>query len=174
MIPKVIMAIDPGKFGAIAYFVNGEFTAVYDVPLTKSEVNIPELVKLFSIDNFGEEFKKEDVFVFVEDVNNFPGAGAKQMRTFGWIVGLLDGIINTYGYRYVKVKPKEWQKLCWTGIPQINKSNGKTDTKAMSYIAFQRLFPGVNINDFPKSKDGRIDAVLIGYYGHILIGTSYV
>jgi hypothetical protein len=191
---KVIISIDPGKQGAIAIFIDGELHSVIDIPLIKTEVDRRRLAvllqpqsfsKCFDIDTSWDEIRSK-IHVFVEDVSNFPGASARSMRSFGYICGLLDGLLDAYGYSYTYIKPKEWQKFCWKGVSEIKKQKAvrnkdpeimstkmATDTKAMSYLAFCNLFPE-QINKIPKSKDGRIDAVLIGYYGISQIIRNYV
>jgi hypothetical protein len=172
------VAIDPGKQGAIAYFVNSEFAEVKSIPLIKTEVDLSALNQLLDesylralatthLSASHNEYSAgvtTEVFTAIEDVHALFGASASATFTFGYGCGLLEGLIYARGYKYLKVQPKEWQKKAWLGIPVIKKT-GKTstDSKAMSRLALNRLYPNLTTK-IPKSKDGMVDAILIGHW----------
>lgn len=163
---KVTIGIDPGKKGAIAYFVDGELKEVKDIPLIKTEIDVAALTQLLS-DHISLICPgPTSIFMALENVHALFGASAGSTFTFGHICGLLEGIICAYKYQYVKVQPKEWQKVAWAGVPNITRQGKKTiDSKAMSRVALTRLFP-TKAMEIPKSKDGQVDAILIGYWAN--------
>jgi hypothetical protein len=163
---KINIGIDPGKTGAIAYFLDDQFTLVEDIPTIKGkEVDIPQLRRLLSLEYLTGLFNHSSTpNVAIEDVHAIYGASAGATFTFGWICGLLEGILNSNSYPYVKVTPKEWQKKAWMGVPEIKKPGKNTkDSKAMSRLALNRLYPTISPT-IPKTKDGRVDAILIGHW----------
>jgi len=100
-------------------------------------------------------------------VHSIFGAGAKANFQFGRCLGLLEGMTIAYSLPFIKVKPKDWQKEMWEGVTPIKtivKGKKKTDTKATSLVAAQRLFPGDKFLGSERSKvphDGIVDGLLI-------------
>jgi hypothetical protein len=159
------IGIDPGKNGFICILdtniaPNGEFL-YYAVPLIGKDVDIKELNSILKRDY------DKDVHCVIEDVHAIFGSAAKATFNFGWIVGVLEAILVAHRIPYTKVKPKEWQKEMWQGIPLQKKPNGRTDTKAMSLLAAKRLFPNEDLTATERSvkpHDGKVDALLLSEY----------
>ena len=74
------------------------------------------------------------------------------------------------------VQPKKWQSI-WEGVPIQKVPTGKknkkgepmykTDTKATSLLAVQRLFPNIDLRASERCKiphDGIVDALLMAEY----------
>jgi hypothetical protein len=163
---KIKIGIDPGKQGAIAYMSGGKVLKYMSIPLIKTEINVRELAHLLTPDYIMNETLNGtcEISVALEDVHAMFGASAKSTFAFGHICGFLEGLIVANDYSYVKVQPKIWQKKAWTGIPLIKKAGkNSTDTKAMSRLALDRLFPNES-KSIPKTKDGIVDAILIAYW----------
>jgi hypothetical protein len=166
----ISIGIDPGKHGAIAYFRNKEFIRVIDVPLIGGEVDAQRLSHVLSTDWMVSMGIIEaptalcKIEVAIELVHALFGAAAKATFNFGYVCGLIEGIVAGYLYSYRKVQPKAWQKISWLGIPEVKKAGKKTnDSKAMSRLALNRLYPAQSLN-ISKSKDGHVDAILIGHW----------
>ena len=127
--------------------------------------------------------------VTIEDVK----ALQKPMQAGNWSLSrgktILECMCSCFDIPYTLVHSKTWQKQMWQGIPEqrgpstqvtkIVKGNkttytkkGTVETKMMSQIAAQRLFPGTDFRD-PNRKteraksihDGATDSVLIAEYG---------
>lgn len=158
---KIRIGIDPGKNGFICYNYNGHI--IYSpIPLIKKEVDIRKLMNDFYIWD-----GMEDVHCVIEDVHAIFGSSAKATFNFGWIVGVLEMLLVAHGIPYTKVKPKDWQKEMWQGVPLQKKPNGRTDTKAMSLLAAKRLFPDEDLTATERSvkvHDGKVDALLLAEY----------
>lgn len=170
---KLIIGVDPGKDGAIA--VSGVVIQKITIPKIKTEVDTRELARIFK--GFGE--LDREVTIILEDVHSIFGASAKSNFSFGKICGMLEGLCNAFGYRYIKVQPKVWQKAMHEGIPLITKpakkEGGKPtkDTKAMSLMAAKRLWPGeafVKSTRASNPHDGIVDALLMMEYGRRVYG----
>lgn len=164
---RVSLGIDPGKKGGIAIISEDRsMYAYYAIPLIKGkEIDITKLSEIFL--SIIETYHVANVCI--EDVHSIFGASAKANFQFGWCVGYLQGMVAAYQLPFIKVKPKDWQKEMWEGVSLIKKlGSTKTDTKATSLIAAQRLFPGDKFLATPRSStphDGIYDALLMAEYG---------
>ena len=159
---NIIVSIDLGLKGAIAYFVNNEFREVISMPLFKGDLDIKEYYHILDFNDY------RNVTYVIESVKiNFMG-GKKQIASSAKQLGLFEGFMTAMKTKWIGVLPSEWQKYCWKGITPIKDSKGKNDTKSTSWLAFQRLFP--DRIDLVKTKtkqgfdDGKVDAILLGYY----------
>lgn len=179
-IKKIYGAADPGKNGAIC-IINDENVNFYLFPKIGDQYDIKAMFEMFY--NFALEF--ENFHFAIEDVHKLP----KPMNSADWELSASKHILMTLAtvceIPYTLVKPKEWQKEMWQGIPEqrkpnkvvINKSGEKITkpgailTKEMSKMAALRLFPKLDLRD-PERKteraqslhDGIIDALLIAEY----------
>lgn len=170
---KISIGIDPGKNGAIA--INGVDDKImyYTIPKISKDVDLSGLHRIMGI-IFNLDGKKH---IVIENVHSIFGSSAKSNFQFGWINGVMEGMIVSYGIPYTKVSPKAWQKEMWQGVSPIMINTGKkkkdgspkykTDTKATSLLAAKRLFPNENFLATERSKvphDGIIDAILLSEY----------
>jgi|SRR6056297_316491 len=171
------IGIDPGKNGFICIMndldgmiINGDNPDItikeyYNIPIIGQEVDLNTMDSIFKNISMGVRF--ENYHCCIEDVHAIFGSSAKATFSFGWIVGVLEALLVAHGIPYTKVKPKEWQKEMWQGVPIQKKPNGRTDTKAMSLLAAKRLFPNEDLTATERSvkpHDGKIDALLLAEY----------
>lgn len=165
------IGIDPGKTGGIAVIEDKKLVDYIPVPTVGKDLNIDFLVKYL---------KGRDAFCILEDVHSIYGTSAKSNFQFGRVLGVLEGVISASDIPYVKVSPKEWQKVSWKGVEPVKINTGKKtsqgnpkykiDTKSTSLMAAKRLFPGEEFCQSAKSSkphDGIVDAVLIAFYGSV-------
>lgn len=158
----IYAAIDPGLTGGIAILHENGKLELHEIPLlVKGIIDYDALADIFRY------ISNQDHFLIMEDVHAIPGAGAKQSFNFGQVVGAKKALLSAFRIKHAMVQPKTWQKLAWTGVPNIQKSTGGNDTKAMSLVAATRIFPD---KKFLKSKDGLIDAALIAFYNKTTYG----
>ncbi len=167
----VSIGIDVGKKGALALLSHDKKLRLYEaIPLINKEIDVTELSKIFKLWNSTYDIG----IVGIEDVHSIFGAGAKANFQFGRCLGLLEGFTIANGIPFIKVAPKAWQKEMWEGVDIIKDNTGKktkqgnikykTNTKATSLIAAQRLFPGEEFLATERSytpHDGIVDALLI-------------
>jgi hypothetical protein len=163
---KISIGIDPGKSGFITE-ISERGVISYPIPTIKGkQLDIRELYEVLHNSSL------HDSFVVLEDVHAIFGSSAKATFSFGYVCGVIEGILVSLRIPYVKVQPKKWQKEMWEGIPLMKKpsSTGKTsvtDTKAMSFMAAKRLFPDYDLRATERSTkahDGKIDSLLIAEY----------
>lgn len=150
----IYCGIDVGKDGAMV-FIYGDKENDIDlnpIPLVNKEIDIAALRNIL------EMWPKEELLVGIENVHSIHGSSAGANFEFGRSSGIVEGLVEGLGLRYVKVSPKKWQKTIHEGV------NKTDDIKAMSHQAMKRLYPNA---DFRKSMrctkfhTGIVDALCI-------------
>jgi hypothetical protein len=170
---KIRIGCDPGAKGGIAAIYENGSIRFERTPATGDGIDINALKNIFlRLAGNGQEIDRtNDVLVIIEDVHSIFGSSSKSNFQFGRALGLLEGIVAALDLPYVKVQPKEWQKLAFTGIPKMTvQGKTKADTKGMALIAAKRLFPNTSFLATERSKkdhDGIIDALLLSYYAKV-------
>jgi hypothetical protein len=153
----MIVAIDPGKLGAIVILIDGEVGAqVFPMPIVKSELGRDEydlqaIRRLFAI-------VRPSDHVVIEKLQPMPLKMGGSIANFnrGASTYLFIGLCLGMGIPYTMVSPRTWQREMLT--------KGSKDTKQDSILTASRLFPGVSLIPTPRSKkpsDGIADALLI-------------
>lgn len=146
----IVVGIDPGNGGAIA-FLHGKHVTVVDMPLMangkKQQVNPAELSKIL-VDNINVM----ECVVCIEKVSAMPGQGVSSMFNFGMGYGVIQGVVAALGYRYELITPQKWKKAA--GLIGKEKDNART--------LAQQLYPQAPLG---RKKDiGRADAILIAHF----------
>ncbi len=174
---KTRIAIDPGKSGAIA---------VLDGPLLLDVVDIPITVTLgdatLGFDSKGTPVTKQKTIrtldarsifqlleswssiyspdeVWIEKIDMRPGVAAHSGKEMGIGVGILLGCFAALGLHQVQhfVTPSTWKRRLKV-----------TADKATALAKARELWPDKAGKFFKRQKDdGRAEAALIGYYGHL-------
>lgn len=168
---KVRAGIDIGKNGYLTIWreSSNEFEFI-PIPLIGKEIDYLALSKVF--DSILILNQQHDIHVVMENLHAIYGSSAGGTFNFGFVAGATEMLLICKGIPYTKVQPKLWQKSMWQGISlqQKSSSTGKTmvtDTKSMSTIAAQRLFPNIDLRDNARCKkphDGKVDSLLICEY----------
>lgn len=152
----MIVGIDPGASGAIAFFDPKAGTLdVHDMPVmeiersgkTKREISAVLLANILH-DDWNHNI------VWIEKVGAMPGQGVSSMFQFGRGVGMIEGVIAAEGLSLNYVTPQAWQKA-------VGVRGGKDGSRLRAV----ELFPKY-ANLFARKKDdGRAEAALIAWYG---------
>lgn len=144
MTPAII-AIDPGKTGAIAYDVPGAALKVYDMPDTPA--GVVSLLRSLS-------WAPDGAFCLIEKQQAMPKQGVSSMFTLGEGYGFLQATVMTLGLPLDFVRPADWKRKL--GLTNAD----KTGSRAMA----ARLFPD-QADEFKRVKDhGRAEAALLAVY----------
>lgn len=154
------IGIDPGK-GSFLSVLRDDQVLFYQIPMIGKEIDMEGLKKVF------KGIAGADSHAVIEDVHSVFGSSAKSNFEFGRVVGILESMLVAFDIPYTKIQPKKWQSSLWEGVPLQKKPNGKTDTKATSLIAAQRLFPTVDLRKSERAKvpdHNKVDALLIAEY----------
>lgn len=129
----MILAIDPGANGGIAYSLNGVVTAM---PMPDTEGDIRDLIMPLLV--YGPEVWIEQVGGFVK---GSPAPGSA-MFNFGRNVGFLHGLLAAGKARVRVVTPQKWQKELSLGDKKSHKGNGwKNHLKERA----QQLYPDLKV-----------------------------
>lgn len=146
----MIIGIDPGFSGAIAFLDKTNLVAVYDLPLTtvmgRKQIDAEKLKKYIP-NTRGIEY------AVIEDVHAMPDQGVVSMFRFGYNAGILFGLLTGLNIKILRVKPAVWKSAL-----------GLDSNKKNSLILACKLFPHAE-NSFARAKDdGRAEAALIAYF----------
>lgn len=106
---KMLIAIDPGKSGAIA--VQNE-AGTFVFPMREQESDIVAHIK-----SLKECDSVNPIEVIIEKVGGFTGRPqpGSRMFTFGRGVGVIIGALCALGIPFREVRPQEWQKVAGLG-----------------------------------------------------------
>jgi crossover junction endodeoxyribonuclease RuvC len=151
----MILAIDPGAKGALAFFdMEKGVLNIVDCPTVevkrgakvKTEIS-PQMVS-------GIIASRSPTLAILEKVGAMPGQGVSSMFQFGRGVGMYEGVLAALQVPVTYVTPQQWQK-------EMNVRGGKDGNRARA----AELFPAY-ANMFAKKKDdGRADAALMAFWG---------
>lgn len=147
----MIIGIDPGNTGAIAFLYDRQDLLVYDMPLMvngkKQQVDPYKLKEIFT-----HNIKAGQVAI-LEKVHAMPGQGVTSMFNFGMGYGVIQGVLAACDIPFILSAPQQWKKAA--GL--IGK--GKDEARVLA----QRLYPDAPLG---RKKDiGRADAILIARFG---------
>ena len=140
---SILLAIDPGKTGAIAAFTEGLLSGIFACDAaTLNDALFP-----------GTE-------VVIEQVNGVPGQSAPAAFNFGRRYGELLGVCIANGIEPVLVAPMIWKGAL--GLRRGTMTN--TEFKTASRELVSKLYPD-HAHLFARAKDdGSAEAVLIGHW----------
>lgn len=172
----IICGIDPGKQGAVVAIDEDGRITKHVMPV------IGKVLDLHAIKKIMCEFSKDDCHVYIEDVHAMFGSSAGSTFQFGFCCAAVQMACVAFDIPMTLVQPKKWQALMYVGVPEIRKPSikiktgkragqmmkGKKDTKKMSLVAVNRLYPGLELRRNDRCKiphDGIVDALLIASYG---------
>ena len=150
----VILAIDPGASGALAFFSPDTGTLdIVDMPTVqvkrgqklKTEISPQMLAAIVSA--------RKPAIAVLEKVGAMPGQGSSSMFQFGRGVGICEGVLAALQIPTDYVTPQAWQKA-------VNARDGKDGNRQRA----AELFPAYAHLFARKKDDGRADAALMAYW----------
>jgi crossover junction endodeoxyribonuclease RuvC len=153
---KIYIGIDPGKSGGIA-IIDNMTDEIFVTPMiiAGKDIDIPAVVD-WIIHNSG--FPDGKTIACIEKVHAMPGQGVTSMFKFGFVTGVMHGIISTLAIPLYLVTPQAWKKKILIGT-------AKDKDAAIDYC--RRVYPDVNLlatERSRKSHDGMADALCIARY----------
>ena len=129
----VIMAIDPGKNGGIAYRLgSGE---IHSLPMPPTPGDVMDMIRTVKVidSTTGMVCYMEECIKYAG--NNQSGSSA---IVYGRNYGFIEGVIQTLGIKLHGVRPQQWLKELEVGRKgNLTNTEWKNKLKALS----QRLFP---------------------------------
>ena len=170
MANKVYAAIDPGKEGAVVIIYPDGLIETHVTPKIGKEYDKAAMFRLIS--NIVKKSEGQCHFV-LENINGHVAKGRSAAFMMGLGKGLWEMALIASNAPHTFVSSSSWQKETWQGVAivkvksETNKSGEKTDTKATSLIAAQRLFPHVDLRRSARANvphDGIVDAILMAEF----------
>jgi len=143
----VIIGIDPGARGAVAFVDSG-----YGFLKLDSFETTYDLYK--AINNYAPKH------IFLEKAQTMPRQGIVSAFTYGSGYGKILGMLEIAQLPFTLVHPRQWSRAMHVG------TSSKEKAKIRSREAFQRIFPTMA----HIKHDGVIDAMLIAEYGRRTLG----
>ncbi len=162
---RLVIGIDPGRFGGIAVLREGQLALCAALPLMenvrrKTEVDAEALRKLI-LPQWGlHQSKTAPDLVLIEDVWAHKGEGPVGAYTFGRGTGKILGCLEALWGKgcYKEVLPEVWKRHALAGT-----DHGKDAAIAV----VEKLFPETDLRRTEKCKtksDGMAEAVCIALY----------
>jgi crossover junction endodeoxyribonuclease RuvC len=150
----LILAIDPGAKGALAFYNPMAGTLeIVDTPTVevkrgakmKTEISAQMLAAVIQA--------RKPTEAVVEKVGAMPGQGVSSMFQFGRGVGMIEGVLSALQIPVTYVAPQLWQR-------QVGTRTGKDGNRQRA----SELFPAY-ASTFARAKDdGRADAALMAWW----------
>jgi hypothetical protein len=146
----IILAIDPGLSGALAFFSPDEWgkVTVYDMPRAGDEIDAAELVRIIK--------KHEPTVAVVEKVGPMPHDGVKQVWRFASATATATVACALLNIPTSRVSPPAWK----AGMNVKGGPEGKEQCRALAL----QLFPACAASFARKKDAGRAEAALLAYY----------
>ncbi len=153
---EIILGIDPGLDGALAFMGPGQNVTIHDIPVhrlrrggkAKREVDLTELARIL------DAGASTIAHVFLEQAGTMPGQGVTSMFAFGKTYGAILGIVAANFLPLTLVHPRRWKRAM--GVPKA-----KDGARARA----SQLLPRAAGNWPLVKHDGRAEAALIALYG---------
>ena len=147
----IVIGIDPGKSGAIAFLDNGRLTHVADMPVVGNIISPHTLTNL--IEWSAELDNGEPATVVIEDVHAMPKQGVTSSFSFGRSIGVAEGVVAALGHPTIYVTPARWKKAL-----------GLTSDKGMCRRRAIETWPHMAAHFQRAKDDGRAEAALIAWW----------
>tara|TARA_R110000868_G_scaffold36333_2_gene129212 strand:- start:71 stop:535 length:465 start_codon:yes stop_codon:yes gene_type:complete len=150
----MILAIDPGASGALAFFTVATGTlAIVDMPVMQVTRNGKAKREISPTLLANEIRQRMPSDIVLEIVGARPGQGVSSMFQFGRGVGMVEGVIAALGLPITYVAPRAWQKA-------VGARGGKDGNRLRAV----ELFPAYASLFARKKDDGRADAALMAFW----------
>lgn len=165
MLVSVIVGIDPGLSGALAFLDVEEATVrIIDMPTfefstsTKNKTEVDPYTISMELADYSVEH------IYLEEVFSSPQMGVTSSFNFGEGKGMIRGVVAAMGLPLTQVKPQKWKKDM--RVP--------ADKKAAVMRASQLIPGAAPVFKGPRGAalDGRAEAALIALYGALELGRA--
>jgi crossover junction endodeoxyribonuclease RuvC len=148
---KVVIGIDPGLTGAIAFIPEDWAPWVEDMPVIahgkRKAVDVVKLARIL------EPYRLlGNAVAYLEKVHAFPGQGVSSMFSLGMSFWGVAGVLAACDIPFHLIAPADWKA-------RLNLDRDKE----RSLVLARKLFPGVDLSR--KKHHGRAEALLIAHYG---------
>ena len=161
---NAFIGVDPGLGGALAIIFPSGSVNILPTPVAGKEIDVGAIVKWIN------DVLPVDILIgrypavaYIEKVGAMRKGGIKQgtssMFKFGFVTGVIHGILRALSIPLYTVTPQAWKK-------EILAGTAKDKQAAIDYIL--RAYPDVSLFRTPKSRtydSGIADSICIAEYG---------
>jgi crossover junction endodeoxyribonuclease RuvC len=152
---SMILGIDPGQTGAIAFMDRGKVVAMVDMPTMGRTYGKGQQVDPYELASLMIEHGGVHGTAVMEQVGAMPGQGSVSMLNFGESIGIVKGVLGALQIPVRFVTPQRWKKAA--GLIGKDKDAART-------LAIQ-LHPEI-AGELTRKRDiGRADAICIAHFG---------
>jgi crossover junction endodeoxyribonuclease RuvC len=152
----MLIAIDPGKSGAIAHLHDdGRFCCVESMPVVGKMVDAAGLASALRtlVDASRRYAVPSTTRIILEQVGAMPGQGVTSMFSFGTSFGIVLGVVAALRLPLELVRPNIWKR-----------DMGLGKDKEASRLKGLQLFPDASEMLKRKKDEGRAEAILLGLW----------
>jgi len=149
----MIIGIDPGVGGAVAFLFDNGSVRVDDMPICAKDVGKGNQVNAWALSSLFVDVLPATL-VAIERVGPMPKQGVTSVFSFGRSVGVVEGIVAARGWRVIYVRPQAWKKR----FGLVGKDKDAARTRAL------QLYPGAADRLKRKKDVDRAEAILIAEY----------
>lgn len=156
MTRTLILAVDPGKSGALAFLnhTKNELVEVCDMPTRQGEKDTKKTLDIYVLSHLVDRHASQIRYAVIEDVHSMPHDGVVSAFSFGKSTGIVIGVIASFNIPIYFVNPAVWKRA-------MGVSYEKDTSRAMAsklFIDSAHLF-------IKKRDDGRAEACLLAHFG---------
>lgn len=168
MTKQVILGVDPGVTGAISVFADGEFFAVYDLPLQAAGYGEKKRVDICALQDLLRDIARYAMLtphaaVYLEHSHAMPRQGVSSMFAYGRTSGIIEASLYAAGLVSRESPPARIVPAAWKRRLNIL-GNGKPKDADLKLA--RKLYPDAPLS--LKKHHNRADAILIGRYGCLM------
>ncbi len=151
----MILGIDPGLKGAIAFWVVGSRAVdTFYIPTEKSELTGKHHILPRELAFMIDLYKNRIAFAVVEDPNSMPTDGVTSAFRFGHACGIVQGILAALSIKTMLIKPSVWKARM-----------GLSASKDLSRLRASEVFTQSKKSFTLKKSDGLAEAALLAKFG---------
>ena len=159
---SLVVGIDPGLSGAIAFLPSDRSSLVLDMPameyskkgFVKRAVDLELVARCLRAQDGLPDLDRPVIRAYLEKVNAFPGQGVASMFSLGMSYWGMAGVVAALGWPLTLVEPEAWKRHFKLG-------KDKEEARALA----QRLYPEVDLHR--KKDHNKAEALLIARYGQM-------
>lgn len=156
---RLVIGIDPGVSGAIAWLADGDPAGVLDMP-RRPDGRVDGQRLSAELRELLREHPGADVLVVHELVGGFRGQGGASQFAFGQADGIVRGVVAALGLRWIEVRPQAWKKHY--GL--VKQRGGEPVGKDASRARVVAMFPNQALPFLRAKDDGRAEALLLALW----------
>jgi len=156
---KCYIGIDPGKSGGLVAIISDHTVETTPMLLAGKDIDIARTTKWIHTHSI-----RDSTVVCIEKVHAMPGQGVTSMFKFGFVTGVMHGIISALELPLFLVTPQTWKN-------KILQGTKKDKAAAVDYC--RRVYPRISLLATKRSRvphSGMADALCIARYAQLTIG----